>query len=866
METALPFGLLSQVLSALGGSSALEGNERTPAGPDRRAARFYAVQRWLEDAAPRPLLLALDDVHWADAESLALLTFVCRRIAALPVAVIATLRPWPASARRAAEALAHDGYASIESLEPLTRSGTAALLAEHARRQIQDADVERASVLCSGNPLLLEQVGLAVARGEEIPLAPAGEMRGAHDWLLLSRFAGLPATGMACARAAAIFGAHFRPDLAVSLAGLGQRAGDEALDALERTGLVGAGPSGRTEFSHPLFRQALYDDLGGSVRVRLHARAFALLAERGLEAEAVEHAVKAELAGDPAAIALLERVGRAARRGGATDSALGILEAALTLAGDLASPELLCDLAEARAAFGRPADAVSVSERILRLLDLPVLVRARTLRALARARAYLGDFEAATRLVDEYVTLTETIAPELAVQTLLEYSRAVHFLAGPRGTLRVMERARALARACDTPAGWSVEVGYALMALYTADPSGLQEARTAALAAEAASGTASGRAQLMGGAAIISYASLAKITDCLAESEHYYRLRLRITDKLGSVDEQAVALFGYFGTLLRLLRLADAAAVVQRCAKLTDLVPLVAPYNAVDRANLCLLTGRLAENAEASSQAAAMVTALGAWQPSLHLMYGQAWRCVAEGRLADACELYELIRATSARVGLHEPCEVPWARHAMTAYVGSGRLEDAERVLGWVDDSATSLPCTWPRIAAAHGRALLAEAAGDPDGADGYFQQAVALHNDVDLPLEWLQTLLEYGRFLRRSGHLQRARPLLARATELAESAGALWLARQASEELRVAGGRRRARPHPDELTPQELRVAELAASGASNAEIAAALYVSVSTVETHLRHIYAKLGIRSRGRLRPALAVMARQHDLAAD
>ena len=331
METALPFGLFSQALSALG-SDALDGQGHEPAGPDRRAARFYAVQRWLEQSAPRPALLALDDLHWSDADSLAPLSFLCRRIAALPVAVIATLRPWPASARLAAEALTHDGYASIERLEPLTRSATAILLAEHARRRLDDTEVQKASNLCAGNPLLLEQVGLAVARSEEIPRAEAGEMRGIHDRLLLGRFAGLPVAGMACARAGAVFGAHFRPDLAVRLADLSQRDGDEALDAPERGGLVQPSQPGKTEFTHPLFRQALYDDLGGSVRARLHARAFALLTERGLDEEAVEHAIKADLAGDQAAIAVLERVGRAARGKGATASAMSVFESAVALA------------------------------------------------------------------------------------------------------------------------------------------------------------------------------------------------------------------------------------------------------------------------------------------------------------------------------------------------------------------------------------------------------------------------------------------------------------------------------------------------------------------------------------------------------
>ena len=131
----------------------------------------------------------------------------------------------------------------------------------------------------------------------------------------------------------------------------------------------------------------------------------------------------------------------------------------------------------------------------------------------------------------------------------------------------------------------------------------------------------------------------------------------------------------------------------------------------------------------------------------------------------------------------------------------------------------------------------------------------MTLHREVDLPLERLQTLLEYGRFLRRSGHLQRARPLLAQAAELSEAAGAHWLAGQAREELRVAGGwRRRQHSDPRQLTPQEARVAALAADGAANTEIAGTLVISVSTVETHMEHIFAKLAIRSRRELRTAL------------
>ena len=92
-------------------------------------------------------------------------------------------------------------------------------------------------------------------------------------------------------------------------------------------------------------------------------------------------------------------------------------------------------------------------------------------------------------------------------------------------------------------------------------------------------------------------------------------------------------------------------------------------------------------------------------------------------------------------------------------------------------------------------------------------------------------------------------------ASQIAQQAGARWLAGIARQELKVAGGRLRRRSDPGALSAQEERVATLAATGATNAAIAHQLYVSVSTVETHLEHIYAKLGIHTRYQLITAAA-----------
>jgi DNA-binding NarL/FixJ family response regulator len=118
--------------------------------------------------------------------------------------------------------------------------------------------------------------------------------------------------------------------------------------------------------------------------------------------------------------------------------------------------------------------------------------------------------------------------------------------------------------------------------------------------------------------------------------------------------------------------------------------------------------------------------------------------------------------------------------------------------------------------------------------------------------LERAKSLTELGAALRRAGQRAAARPLLAEALDLAADCGARPLAGRARAELAVAGGRpRRERRHGlDALTPGELRVARLAAEGHTNRQIAHELYVTLKTVETHLAHVYAKLGISGRSEL----------------
>jgi len=253
-EATLPFGIIDQALRALGfkGPLAVRGSpERS--GLDARAARCYAALQFLEEA-PRPILLLLDDLHWADEDSLGLLSFLCRRIGGLPIAVIGTLRPWPAAALDTARRITKDGDATIDRLRPLTESGAAELLSDRAGRRITPSSAHRAAELAAGNPLLLEQVALHIRQGKGIPEL-RGDAAAVEVGLLLPRFAGISADEMRYAQAASILGSRFRPAMASAIAELSQPDGDRALEALCRGGLFTAEATTLARFAHPMLRQ-----------------------------------------------------------------------------------------------------------------------------------------------------------------------------------------------------------------------------------------------------------------------------------------------------------------------------------------------------------------------------------------------------------------------------------------------------------------------------------------------------------------------------------------------------------------------------------------------------------------------------------
>jgi len=852
VETSVAFSLIGQALYALGCPVALaEVGEGGVSVGDMRSAQFHRVLRWLRGLT-EPTLLTLDDLQWADSDSVAMLSFLCRRLAGLPVAVVATLRSWPPAAHEVALRLAAGGHASVAELAPLSSAAAEQVITERVHGQPSASTIARAVAMCGGNPLLLEQACVLIDRGDDLDSPQLSRELPNPQPLLLSRFAALPAEVVRCARAASVLGTRFRPSLAAKVARVPEKDIEQTLDALARSGLVREVADHSVEFVHPLFRQLLYEDLGAAMRDQLHRRACRVLLDQGLDRDAAQHAMLGRIAGDPAAVAALERVGLDALRQGAVGSATEHLRAAVALAGRRPSRTALIGLSEAFLAGGQFREAIECCQRIVATPAGSPREVAEALMIHAAGLAQAGRYDEACECLDQTVTAAKDVDPALAVNAQSEHGYNRWWASGPAAALPLMNRARELAQAVPGPLRTRVTALWGFIALQAGDAAGLAGINQAGQNVVAgAPSHLSGYATSWG--ALTSFAVSSMLVERFADADQAYATTLEAAEQSGtSLTAGALGLsVTYAVLLLRMGRLAEALRITGRVLDLADVMPALTTTTSVLHAEILLQTGRTDEAAQWLARAESAPVFRACWQPALRLGGLRGLRALRAGEWDAASTHYLAVESLSGRAGIEEPCLLMWARHAITAHLRAGRTADAERVLGWLDRCAVRLPCQWPRIAALCGRAGLAEQDGDAKAAEDAFSEALARHAGLELPLERIETLLEFGTFLRRVGAAARARPLLAEAVATAEGIGAQWLAGQAHQELAASGGRRRRRREvSDRLTPQERRVFEFAAEGLSNDAIASRLRVSAGTVKTHLEHIYAKLGVHSRREL----------------
>jgi DNA-binding CsgD family transcriptional regulator len=845
-EAALPFGLINQALEALLDGPAWLTDPADRGSPPAPADYFYAVLARLRRAAAGPLFLALDDAHWADPDSLTLLRLICRRVAAMPVAVLVTARPWPPEAQRAGEELAAQQLAAVQQLTPLSPEAARSILSQRAGAAGPAAgELERATALSAGNPLLLDYVAAALRAGQGLP---ERQSPGSTSWarrLLLSHLAGLDEPAQRFLRAAAVLGRRFRPEVAAQVAGLAPADAAAAQEALAAAGLGRDAGEGWAEFSHELVRQAVYE-LAAPGRARLHEAAFRALAARGVNpAEAAGHAVAARLAGDPEALDVLGRAGREALRAGAVGAARRHLQAAVDLAGPAASAELAFDLGRALIAGGDHVAGVAQYEQLLARADLPGQTRLAILTQLSQARLYAGRIAEAEAAMEEAQRLAGPDRRDLAAGAMVDHAAQVMVTYGWKRAAPLALRARELAAEASAPVRAAAAAVWAVGTYFSGDPAGLDVAEAAARSAATAPSWRPAGTPWWD--PVAQYASLALSAERFGDARRLLDGILEAAERRSDPMAMAMGLL-YRGRLgWRLGQLEEALVLSARLVEAADLVPVLTPVAAADRALVLLDLGRLDEAERWCARADA--AAGGGDSLGYTVMLGYLPRgtlALRRGDLESACATFGALWEIADALEVRDPCTVPWAAEAIAAYLACGRQADARRLIDWLAPSAQALPARWPKVVVAAGRAALAEHNGDPETARDRYAEALALQEEMPVPLARAQVLTDYGAYLYRQGDARQARQALAEALRLAESCGAGWHAERARVEWRRAGGRTGTTP-PGQLTPQEAAVARLARAGKTNREIAGQLYLTVNTVETHLRHVYQKLGIHRR-------------------
>ena len=350
-------------------------------------ALYWLVLRLAER---EPLLLVVDDAHWADEPSLRFLVYLAGRLADQPIGVVVGTRAGELGEGGLLRQLAGEPAARVRALPSL---GPAAV-AELVRRRLPGADDElcgRCFELTAGNPLQLRELLAAIEQqpADAAALAAAAEVAARSlARSVLRRLAALSPDARALARGVAVFEDDAPLHLAAELTGLAAGAALAAADELARADVLR--PGDPLCFTHPLVRAAVYGDLPFGERARTHRRAARLMVESGFSHECVSsHLLEAAPDGDAVVLEHLRATAQRAMERGAPASAVRYLERALREPpAEAERPAVLAELGRAEAAAGLP-DAVGHLEAAIGLADEP-RQRAALLHAYGRVLQHGG--------------------------------------------------------------------------------------------------------------------------------------------------------------------------------------------------------------------------------------------------------------------------------------------------------------------------------------------------------------------------------------------------------------------------------------------------------------------------------------------
>jgi len=835
-ETGLSFGALADLLEgvdigALVGvpnpqrralETALLRIEPSDSPPDAFAisAGFLSTLRAL--AEQDTVLMAVDDVPWLDQPSADALAYAARRLRGHPVRFLLARRPGdPAGLERALERLGLETLA----VGPLSLGATRALLSGRLGLTLPRRVLQQVHAAGEGNPLFTLELGRMLAQrglpeiGEELPVPDAVED------LLGTRVARLRGPVRTVLLAVALSADLRLPDLTE----LGYGAAiDRAVDA----GLL-ALDGDRVRASHPLLAAAARKHSSSRTRRALHTQLARVVADEGLR---TRHLVLAAQGPDEELAAAAARAAAAAAARGAAHEAVELGEGSLRLT---------------------PPDS---AERVDRLLEVAshLAVAGEQQRLTDLLAPELDSLPAGAARVSAWLLLAGGIADDGEAQRYLEQALAD---SGRDTHLR----AAVLGEIANNSVGVRVErireaEQWALEAVAGAGDAEVERTALHGLAwARALRGRAIDDLCERSRAASPAAALLTHVPERVAVQRLVWRgeldrARASVTGMQSLAEEHGQAVSR---ALLRLhlceLELRgggwDAASALlegwenplerellqwpmyERCRALT-----AAGRGSIDD------TERWAAEAIARAEEAEVV-----WD-RLEALRARAIAALLAHDAEAAAESLRLVWVHTCREGVDEPGVFPVAPDLVEALVELGELSEAREVTERLGRLSREQAHPWGSATARRCEGLIGLASGYDDRAAALLLEAAESYGQLGLRFDQARSLLVLGRAQRRFKKWGAARRSLERALAAFDEMGSPGRAEEAASELARVGARRRA--EHGVLTPADERVAGLAADGLSNKEIAARLFVSVNTVERHLSHAYAKLGVTSRAKL----------------
>lgn len=785
-----------------------------------------------------PVLCAIDDAHWIDAESALVLGFIARRLYADRVAMIFALS-------EDCERTTFDQFPTIE-VGGLREDAAVDLLQSAVGTRLDPQLADRVVADTGGNALALIEIGShftpeeLAARAywpEPIPVTRQLQLR------YLQRVSSCPADARDYALLIAACRSGDRGRIRRAAAD-GNIDADDAEAAAEAANLVKI--SGNSIlFRHPLIRTAIYNGASDADRRRAH-RLLSNVSGRGDDDadRLVWHRAAAAAEPNEDVAADLQSAAERAGRRGAQVTAAGLLRRSIDLTPDdgrRACREIA--LAEAELVIGHPDVAQHVADATWpRLPDASARGRAQLVSGESLFAQGL-DSEAAEVLADASATLEQS-DPALATHALLSSVNAAIW-AGPAEALRIAGRAVPPPRR----GGSKPRVSDLLLAGYRARLNTGYAAAVAPLRDAVRELQADDLDPDIGlrlsGLGIMAAGSLWDDQALVDLTDRW----VGITRRLGAIS--------YLPLALSYQALADwvTGRLDQAAGRWTEIRELMAASQrpgipGIDRTSEGLLHVYRGDVAVARSAAQAQIrqaTARG------------------QGRLADIGRaLAAGANLIAGECGAAVDAALPVIEHdpvltaemtlpvLIQAAVCSGNREAAVSAFATLDDRSSAAGTAWALGVRARCLALIS----DGERAEQAYVEAISQLERSLAAVDLARAHLLYGQWLRRAKRRRDARRQLRRAEDMFDAMGADGYAAQARDELRATGERARARSPETEfdLTPQEARVASLAAEGSTNSEIAEKLFISPSTVEYHLGKVFRKLGVRSRSQLVHAL------------